>query len=465
MSLPATLVRRRASLLALAAVVAFILFFILAGLRLVEVERNVQTRLGESVLWFVSQAQVEAARMLDTVSRRLAGDPDLDEDEVMLRFDVLVSRLTVLESGTVRQRLADLGEATELESRIGPVIWLAPIAEALTPGDRESAAALRGALVPLMVQLRDAANRSVLADREQRLLLRDGRRRAMLEFIVFGSGIAGMGVLLIVLLLQGRAAARRAEISLERERDLGRLYRGFVSVVSHQFRTPLAIIDGSAQRMLRRGMAMDERELAERAGKIRDASRRMVRLMESTLNAARLEAGEITLNPRAIEPAALVRDVCDAQVEMDAHSRLELDLAGLPPSLRCDVTLLEQAVANLVSNAVKYSPAGAPVAVEGGGTPSGGMVLRVRDRGVGIPAAEMPRLFDRFFRASTARTVPGTGIGLAFARQVARLHGGDITVESREGEGSAFTLRVEPLGDPVAARVAKRHLGWIRWAA
>ncbi|UFN50112.1 HAMP domain-containing histidine kinase [Roseomonas sp. OT10] len=465
MNLPPALVRRRASFLALGAVIAFILFFVMAGLRLIEVERNVQTRLGESVLWFVSQAQVETARMLDTVTRRYADDPEVDEEEVMLRFDVLVSRLSVLESGTVRERLEDLGEATELDRRIGPVVWLASLAETLTPGDRDAVNALRGALAPLLMQLRDTANRSVLADREQRLLLRDGRRRAMLEFVVFGSGIAGMGVLLIVLLVQGRVAARRAEISLERERDLGRLYRGFVSVVSHQFRTPLAIIDGSAQRMARRGTAMDAQELAERTAKIRDASRRMVRLMESTLNAARLEAGEITLNPRPCEPAVLVREICASQTELDGKARLELDLAGLPPVLPCDVTLVEQAIANLVSNAVKYSPPGSPVVVTGGSTVGGGMVLRVRDHGVGIPAGELPRLFDRFYRASTARNVPGTGIGLAFARQVARLHGGDITVESREGEGSTFTLRLEPVGDPARSGAAKRSLGWLRWAA
>jgi signal transduction histidine kinase len=429
-------------------IAAFFVSLVLTCIHLLRLERQLAPHPGESVVWLASQAQFEAMRTLDMAVRRVADDPEADEAALQLRYDVLLSRLVVLLEGRPLQRVQQAGLAQAIERQHGAIAALEPALTNLVPGDRDTEAAIRAALLPLAGLLRDVANRVLLEDQRNATQLRQARGRAVTEILLYVIGVLASGMLLMLVLFRQRKAQIRAEASLEREREVSRLHRAFVSMVSHQFRTPLAIIDSSAQRMIRRGAGMPPEEVTSRAGKIREATRRLTRLMESTLNAARLEAGEINFNPRDCDIAALIREACAHQRELAPSALLEEQLEGLPTHLHCDPTLVEQAVANLVSNAVKYSPPGAPVLLRGATGPGGAAVLEVVDQGVGIPADELGRVFDRFFRARTAEGVTGTGIGLAFARHVARLHGGDVTVVSEEGKGSIFTLRLPPALPP-----------------
>ncbi|CDP51510.1 integral membrane sensor signal transduction histi dine kinase [Devosia sp. DBB001] len=238
---------------------------------------------------------------------------------------------------------------------------------------------------------------------------------------------------------QLRAAVQQAEQALIQEKHLRQLYRDFVSMVSHQFRTPLAIIDSSAQRMARRGDNMSGEEITTRAGKIRTAAGRLARLLESTLDGARMDAGEIEFNPRRSDLARLVREACERQRELHPARDFSLDLERLPASVRFDPLLMDQVVSNLISNATKYSPESTSVEVHGETRPDR-VVLTIQDRGVGIPEEEMHRVFERFFRASTATGVAGTGIGLHVAREIVRMHGGELTLDSRMGEGTSVHL-------------------------
>ncbi len=241
---------------------------------------------------------------------------------------------------------------------------------------------------------------------------------------------------------------RDLEQSLERERHLRERYKGFVSMVSHQFRTPLSIVDSSAQRMIRRGEAMDEAEIRERAGKIRTAALRLTRLVSSTLNAAKIDAGQIDVVMRRCDLRKLIVEACERQKEAASPREFQLDLGALPGSVLCDPLLVDQIVANLLSNAVKYSPASSPVEV-GAVVDDGWIRVSVSDRGVGIPPEERSKLFERFFRASTSAGIEGTGIGLHVARTIARLHGGDVEAQPREGGGSTFILSL-PAGRAAA---------------
>lgn len=244
-----------------------------------------------------------------------------------------------------------------------------------------------------------------------------------------------------------RERTRDLEESLKRETRLRELYKGFVSMVSHQFRTPLSIVDSGAQRMMRRGREMSEEEIRERAGKIR-AALRLTRLVSSTLNATKVDAGEIDVAIRRCDLGRLVEEACERQKETDPDREFRLRLDRLPPLVPCDPLLIDQAIANLLSNAVKYSAPPNPVDVSG--EVDGKWVrLRVCDRGVGIPEDERPKLFERFFRARTAAGVEGTGIGLHFTRTIARMHGGDVEALPREGGGSSFILSI-PAEEPAA---------------
>ena len=249
-----------------------------------------------------------------------------------------------------------------------------------------------------------------------------------------------------------QVAAESLRSALAREQRLRQLYRDFVSMVSHQFRTPLAIVDSGAQRLIRRRGEVTAEEIEARATRMRAAIKRLASLIEGTLDASRMDAGQIDFNPRHCDLARLVRDACERQAEISPEHRFRLELDGLPATLECDPLLVDQVVGNLIGNAAKYSPAGSEIVVRGS-VDAEAVTLSVGDRGVGIPEDEMPRVFDRFFRARTANGFQGTGLGLHVAREIARMHGGDIAIASREGEGTTASLTL-PLRQmlPVAAQ-------------
>jgi signal transduction histidine kinase len=210
-------------------------------------------------------------------------------------------------------------------------------------------------------------------------------------------------------------------------------------MVSHQFRTPLAILDSSAQRILRRGSALTQDELATLFQKIRNAGTRLTRLVDSVLNAAKLDAGTIELNPASYNLVDLVMDICERQREVSAQADIRFDVPELPARVYCDSMLIEQVVVNLLSNAIKYSGT-SPVVEIKIWMDGSRAYCSVRDWGIGIPADELPKIFDRFYRARTASGIAGTGIGLNFAQRIMHLHGGEIQVESYEAAGSLFTF-------------------------
>ncbi|WP_210483053.1 sensor histidine kinase [Microvirga antarctica] len=234
-------------------------------------------------------------------------------------------------------------------------------------------------------------------------------------------------------------AARALQSALDRERETTGAYRNFVSMVSHQFRTPLAILDSSAQRILRRGQNASHDELTLRVQKIRSATSRLTRLVDSVLNAAKLDAGRIELNPTSCNLNELIWDICERQRELSPHADIRVEAPDEPVEVHCDGVLIEQVVVNLLSNAVKYSGERPIVEVKvwvDGSRAYGS----IRDWGIGIPSDEVGKIFDRFYRARTAIGIAGTGIGLNFAQKIMHLHGGDIHVESFEAGGSVFTF-------------------------
>jgi signal transduction histidine kinase len=257
----------------------------------------------------------------------------------------------------------------------------------------------------------------------------DGRFLERLAFPIRRSGVITGGILVL------RDVTERHDA--QRERQLREVYRDFVTMVSHQFRTPLAVIDSTVHRMMRRGAQMDEAELNSRATTIRSAVSGLSRLMDSTLTAERIDAGEMDLQLREVDLGALLADTRERFFELKPERAITLAVEG-SAMVECDSLLIDQAIGNLLGNALKYSPPEQPVDIRLSGT-DGRIEIAITDYGVGIPAAEQPRIFERFFRASTAATVKGSGIGLYTARQIARLHGGDITIATQPGR-TTFTL-------------------------
>ena len=145
-------------------------------------------------------------------------------------------------------------------------------------------------------------------------------------------------------------------------------------------------------------------------------------------------------NPASCDLNELVRDICERQREISSHADIRVDAPDLPIPVHCDSILIEQVVVNLLSNAVKYSGE-TPVVEVKVWVDGSRAYCSVRDWGIGIPADEVAKIFDRFYRARTASGIAGTGIGLNFAQKIMHLHGGEIQVESYEAGGSIVHVR------------------------
>jgi signal transduction histidine kinase len=232
------------------------------------------------------------------------------------------------------------------------------------------------------------------------------------------------------------------------ERELDRLKDDFVATVSHELRTPLTSMMGFLE-MIREGEAGELTDEQKRfLAIVYRSSERLQRLVGDLLFVARLDANGLQLQFGPVDLGEVVRDAVESSGAL-ARSR-ELDLRvelGALPVVTGDRERLSQLIGNLISNAIKFTPAGGRVTVRAF-VDGAHAVVEVEDDGIGIPVADQERLFQRFFRSSTAteQAIPGTGLGLVISRAIAEAHGGTIEVRSEEGAGACF--RVELPRDP-----------------
>jgi two-component system, OmpR family, sensor kinase len=250
----------------------------------------------------------------------------------------------------------------------------------------------------------------------------------------------------IELMVTQRGLARQAsmlEEKLAAERHLTQVQRNFVSMASHEFRTPLTIIDGHARRLVKQSGRMTAEEIGLRAGKIRAAVLRMTHLIDNLLTSSRLvESGAgLYFHPEIIDLREILREVCQLHREVSPGRNIVEEIGDHVMSIVGDPKLLSQVFDNLLSNAVKYSPGGGRVRVMTGAE-ADAISVTVEDNGIGIPAPDLTRLFERYYRGSNVSGIVGTGVGLNLVKMVVDLHGGTIEVESAEGRGSRFTVRL-----------------------
>jgi two-component system OmpR family sensor kinase len=228
---------------------------------------------------------------------------------------------------------------------------------------------------------------------------------------------------------------------LAEEQRLMLLQRNFISMASHEFRTPITIIDAHAQRLITMKDRIGAEDLSERARKIRHAVRRMTHLIENLIDSMRVIDGDVTLyfHPSSIDIVALLHEVCQLQREIAPQAQILERLPAHAVAMAGDANLLFQVFSNLLSNAIKYSAAGQPIQVVLELAESQ-LLVSVQDRGIGIAQSECDRLFERYYRGSNAAGIVGTGLGLYFVKTVVELHGGQVDAQSSEGAGSRFQV-------------------------
>ncbi len=238
---------------------------------------------------------------------------------------------------------------------------------------------------------------------------------------------------------QAEADIRRA---LEKEKELGELKSRFVSMVSHEFRTPMATILFSAGLLENYGNKWSEEKKVTHLHRIQAAVKQMTDLLDSVLTIGQVEANKLEFNPAAIDVEKFCSSLAeDAQLLAGEKHEISFSSQGNCTGALMDEKLLRHIFSNLLSNAVKYSPKGGTVKFELTCEPSGQVaIFRVRDEGIGIPPQDRERLFETFHRAANVGNISGTGLGLAIVKRSVELHGGEISFDSEVGVGTTFTV-------------------------
>jgi two-component system phosphate regulon sensor histidine kinase PhoR len=216
--------------------------------------------------------------------------------------------------------------------------------------------------------------------------------------------------------------------------------RDFVANVSHELRTPLAAIKSVIETL--EGGAIDDKPVAHDFLRRADAEvDRLVQMVEELLELSRIESGEVPLSREDLDVAAIVEGAADRMRGPAQRVGLSLEVAVSPglPSITGDRVSIERAIVNLIHNAIKFTPEGGRIELSARAV-RGGVTIEVADSGVGIEPADLPRVFERFFKADRARRAGGTGLGLALVKHTTEAHGGSVEAESRLGEGSQFRM-------------------------
>jgi signal transduction histidine kinase len=255
--------------------------------------------------------------------------------------------------------------------------------------------------------------------------------------------------------LEAKVSQRTAElnVALAEEKELNRLKGNFISMVTHEIRTPLALILGSSEILSRYLDRLAPEKRAEHLQTIDSSVQRMSGLLEDVLLFSKAEAGRMEFNPAELDLKKFCATLTDELLSATSR-RCPIELAcDIAELARADEKLLRHVLSNLISNAVKYSPPGTTVTFSV--TRDGGdAIFIVQDRGMGIPEDDRKRLFTPFYRGKNVATIQGTGLGLVIVKLCAERHGGSIEVDSAEKIGTTVSVRL-PLFSPAHTEFIK----------
>lgn len=237
-------------------------------------------------------------------------------------------------------------------------------------------------------------------------------------------------------------AEEALQLALTKEKELNELKTRFVSMASHEFRTPLATILALTETLVTYRRRLSDEQIDDKFRKIKDQIAHLKDIMEDVLLLARLQARRVTFNPVLLDLDALSRSVLDEfQSQPEFTHIIEYTCDPALHRVTLDKKLMRQTINNLVSNAIKYSAKDSTVRVNLKHD-NGTLLLLIQDEGIGIPAEDIQHLFDPFYRAGNVGTISGTGLGLVITRESVELHGGTIAVDSQLNQGTTFTIRI-----------------------
>jgi PAS domain S-box-containing protein len=250
-------------------------------------------------------------------------------------------------------------------------------------------------------------------------------------------------VLLLIAEARDISDRKRAEAeilkTLAREKELSELRAKFVTMVSHEFRTPLTTIQFSAGLLQDYSANWSNEKKSTHFVRIQQAIKRMTELLEDILVIGKIEANTLKFKPVTLNLERFCRQLVEDQQLNDSNQHsISFIFEGSNCEAQMDEKLLRQMLGNLLSNAIKYSPEGTPVYLHLT-CQNSEAIFQIKDSGIGIPPADRERIWETFYRATNVGTISGTGLGLAIVKRAVELHGGKLAIGSQEGVGTTFT--------------------------
>lgn len=429
--------------------VTVILLLALLGValfRLSVIQREMRYNSNANMVWVVYYTHLESLRLTDAIQKQ-ALDSETDID-LLFRYQMLLSRLNLLHDGPQSRFLEDVGLLVELKMH---AVALHQIEHLMTTNPLSSTQLeyLQQTLHEFSGFMLKAAGRAMTAQWEGLGVGVDMNRNAVLTILFIMVAILLCSLFVSWQLLVALKRSRQNEYikqqqlelqkQLEHERKVSELYRSFGAMVSHQFRTPLAIIDASMQRLIRAAERMTPTQVVDRAVKAKAATERLTYLIERILKADRL-LEQVDLQLREYSLVDLVERAINEHVFLSVDRRVKFT-TGHDKSLQaiCDPVLVSEIISNLLSNADKYSPVDTAITVHVYQCEQRAC-CDIQDQGRGIAKQDLAHVFQRYFRADSVAGVTGTGIGLYVVAELAELQRGHVTVSSEEHKGSVFTL-------------------------
>jgi signal transduction histidine kinase len=422
--------------------VFFLLVLGYALYKLLDLQNEISLDVGENMVWSVSQSVYQSNQL--ALAQGVQPPTAQSREAVELHRDLLKANLEMLLQGPNRrfmQRAAVVGEIEQLSV-------------ALEQPDLDYA--------PLPKQLRSLGNRVMLLEREDAGARRDADRALLFQVISAVLGMLLAGALLCWQLLGSLKQAKQAnqEVvqqhmqtralldSLQHERSARMRYRDFVSLMSHQLRTPLAVIDSTAQR-LKRQLSEPGHEVSveERSQRIRSSVNHLNHLISRVLEGLRLDEGinshplPLSLERQRYAWQALLESALERFGDLLQERQVRINSGAEVPAqwVECDRIWCIEILCNLISNAHKYSPIEQPIELSLM-LAEGHVQCHVRDYGPGIPEADLELVFQRFYRAHNTQHVAGIGLGLPIARTLAQWHGGSLVARNAAGGGALLVL-------------------------
>ncbi|NWF47702.1 response regulator [Hydrogenophaga sp. D2P1] len=412
----------------------------------------------DSIMWQAYQLERELGRLRQSLTH--AGSPEVDGDTLVERYEVFLSRIDLLTNIPRRDLLEASYEYTATLALINDFVKIADPLFAQSqqlidnPEQRQLLLNRVDALQLPLAELTREANRAVsrfLDERNQQL------QQQGLLVIGLAAGQIVIMLLFLGLLIRHIRRQQRQYVQLERlsqelaeARDQAEAANHgksvFLANMSHEIRTPFQGLLGMLNLLDDATLSSQQRDYL---GTARDSALHLLGVLNDILDVSTLESGTLKLSLAPIHLPGVLHEV-DGLMQVAARDKgLSLNMyaaADLPGWVMADATRLRQILFNLISNAIKFTPEGSVMA-ELTRAPDGqsGVVLTVRDTGMGMDPETLERLFTRFFQAdnSLRRRIGGTGLGLEISRNLARMMGGDIEVSSRPGVGSVFTVRLQ----------------------